>query len=64
VNSYTVTYTLPGSSAPATPLAVQADEFMVTAGFVSFIRNDPQNGPTAVCAVPVALNPIIQQTAP
>lgn len=62
MNTYTVTYFVPGVTASQPPITVQADEVILDRDFVSFIVNQ-QNTPVTVCAVPTALNPVIQRTA-
>jgi hypothetical protein len=60
VNTYSVVYFLPGSSSQAGPaVTVQAYDFVIEDGFITFITN--QNH--ALFAVPVALNPVVTQTA-
>lgn len=61
MNTYTVTYFVPGSTTAQPPITVQADEFMVDREYVTFLLDNSGN-PISVCAIPTALNPIVQRT--
>lgn len=62
MNTYTITCFPPGSSTPQPPLTLQADEFMLDRDFVAFLL-DNSGTPVTVCAIPTALNPLIQRTS-
>lgn len=59
MNTYSVLYWPVGQTAAANTATVQAYTFMIKDGFIVFITN--QDVP--LFAVPVALNPVVTQTA-